>query len=256
MWASRWTGSARSMTGSGASGRLRSGAGRCSRLQGRAGVKVGLRFTITDGNAHHLPAMLDLCRDEGVDKFYLSHLVCGSRRQAPGEDTAHDHTRRAMDLLIDRAWGGGRRPGPFEVVTGNNDADAVYFLRWAEARFPPPSPICDHASGGMGRQFIGPRRRQYRPAGPASIPIPTGRITPWVRSRNGVFSKSGPGRPDPLPPCAPVRARSGRCGACAYQTGLRRQYPHPGAATDRRSMGGGPGLLSQRGGNRRRRCRS
>ncbi|MCB2142937.1 MAG: radical SAM protein, partial [Rhodobacteraceae bacterium] len=38
------------------------------------GVKVGLRFTITEDNAHTLPEMLDLCEGEGVDKFYLSHL--------------------------------------------------------------------------------------------------------------------------------------------------------------------------------------
>ena len=41
----------------------------------KRGVKVGLRFCLTEGTHHHLPDLLKLCDDEGVDKFYLSHLV-------------------------------------------------------------------------------------------------------------------------------------------------------------------------------------
>ena len=49
--------------------------------------------------------MLDLCESEGVDKFYLSHLVYAGRGDKHrGEDTATRRTRAAMDLLIDRAW--------------------------------------------------------------------------------------------------------------------------------------------------------
>ena len=56
----------------------------------RTGVKVGLRFTITEDNATMLPAMLDLCDAEGVDKFYLSHLVYAGRGDKHrGEDTEH-----------------------------------------------------------------------------------------------------------------------------------------------------------------------
>ena len=58
------------------------------------GVKVGLRFTITEDNAHQLPDMLDLCDQEGVDKFYLSHLVYAGRGDKHrGEDAAHARTR-------------------------------------------------------------------------------------------------------------------------------------------------------------------
>src|SRR5512142_2577073 len=41
------------------------------------GLKVGLRFTLTQDNAHDLPALLDLMESEGVAKFYLSHLNYG-----------------------------------------------------------------------------------------------------------------------------------------------------------------------------------
>ncbi|MGL4434923.1 MAG: radical SAM protein, partial [Giesbergeria sp.] len=43
------------------------------------GVKVGLRFTMTAMNAHDFPALLDLMRQEAVDKFYFSHLNYAGR---------------------------------------------------------------------------------------------------------------------------------------------------------------------------------
>jgi len=102
----------------------------------RRGVKVGLRFTLTEDNAEQLPDLLRLCDDEGVDKFYLSHLVYAGRgNKSRGEDADHVRTRSAMDLLIDRAQASHDGAPPLEIVTGNNDADAVYFLNWAAARF-------------------------------------------------------------------------------------------------------------------------
>ncbi|MDQ2091770.1 heme d1 biosynthesis radical SAM protein NirJ [Marimonas arenosa] len=99
-------------------------------------VKVGLRFTITGDNAHMLDDMLDLCDSEGVDKFYLSHLVYAGRGDKHrGDDAEHARTRHAMDTLIDRAWSAVAEGKPSEIVTGNNDADAVYFLNWVRRNF-------------------------------------------------------------------------------------------------------------------------
>ena len=41
------------------------------RFLGARGVKVGLRFTMTSMNAHDLPALLALMREEGAQKFYF-----------------------------------------------------------------------------------------------------------------------------------------------------------------------------------------
>jgi len=102
------------------------------------GIKVGLRFTLTRDNAAQLPDILRLCDDEGVDKFYLSHLVYAGRGDKNrGEDAVHDHTRAALDLLIERAWEAAANGGTLDIVTGNNDADAVYMLRWAARHFEP-----------------------------------------------------------------------------------------------------------------------
>jgi heme d1 biosynthesis radical SAM protein NirJ len=102
-----------------------------------AGVKVGIRFTLTQDNAHDLPALLDLVEREDIDKFYLSHLNYGGRGNINRKtDAVFQTTRRAMDLLLDTCWRGIEAGRPREFVTGNNDADGVWLLRWVEARFP------------------------------------------------------------------------------------------------------------------------
>jgi heme d1 biosynthesis radical SAM protein NirJ len=101
------------------------------------GIKVGLRFTLTERNAPELPAMLELLDAERIDKFYLSHLNYAGRGNVNRrEDAMLETTRRAMDLLFDACWRDLRRGVERDYVTGNNDADGAYLLLWARARFP------------------------------------------------------------------------------------------------------------------------
>jgi len=107
------------------------------RLCRDVGIKVGLRFTLTRDNARDLPELLDLLDDEGLDKFYLSHLnYAGRGNKNRGDDAHHQMTRAAMDLLFDTCWNhivGGHVK---EFVTGNNDADGAYLLQWVENNLP------------------------------------------------------------------------------------------------------------------------
>ena len=107
------------------------------RLCRERGIKVGLRYTMTQDNAHELADMLALMDAKDVDKFYLSHLnYAGRGNRNRKSDAAHRVTREAMDLLFETCWRdiqAGRRR---EFVTGNNDADGVYLLHWAARRFP------------------------------------------------------------------------------------------------------------------------
>ena len=107
------------------------------RLLRDRGVKVGVRFTMTSDNAQELPALLDLVETERFSKFYLSHLVYAGRgNKNRGDDATWAATRAAMDLLIDRGWDWARAGRDIEIVTGNNDADAVYLLKWAAWNVP------------------------------------------------------------------------------------------------------------------------
>jgi heme d1 biosynthesis radical SAM protein NirJ len=107
------------------------------RLCRERGLKVGLRFTLTRDNHADLPGLLDLMEQEGVDKFYLSHLNHGGRGYRNRKDDADFAiTRQAMDLLFETCLARLRAGKPAEFVTGNNDADGAYLLRWARERFP------------------------------------------------------------------------------------------------------------------------
>jgi heme d1 biosynthesis radical SAM protein NirJ len=101
------------------------------------GVKVGVRFTLTQDNAADLPGLLQLVEDEGIDKFYFSHLnYAGRGNRNRGHDAQFRVAREAMDLLFDTCYDYAKRGLHKEFVTGNNDADAVYLLHWVRARFP------------------------------------------------------------------------------------------------------------------------
>ncbi|MDP1657889.1 MAG: heme d1 biosynthesis radical SAM protein NirJ [Methylotenera sp.] len=101
------------------------------------GIKVGLRFTLTQDNAQDFPALLQLMDDNHIDKFYLSHLNYGGRGNKNRKDDAHfSMTRDAMDLLFETSYDWLKAGKDREFVTGNNDADAVYFLHWVAKNFP------------------------------------------------------------------------------------------------------------------------
>lgn len=183
------------------------------------GVKVGLRFTITEDNAAMLPDMLALCDSEGVDKFYLSHLVYAGRGDKHrGEDTEHRRTRHAMDLLIDRAWVAVAEDQPLEIVTGNNDADAVYFLNWVERNFDAAraAHVADHLrnwggnSSGLGVANIDPLGRVHPDTYWSDYTVGSVKDTPFSTLWTGA---------DPMLSTLRQRPRplKGRCGACAHR---------------------------------------
>jgi len=101
------------------------------------GVKVGMRFTVTQDNAAELPALLDLAEQEGIHKFYVSHLNYAGRGNVNRRhDAALRTSREAMDRVFERALGYARQGLAREIVTGNNDADGVYLLHWARKHVP------------------------------------------------------------------------------------------------------------------------
>ncbi|WP_193368799.1 heme d1 biosynthesis radical SAM protein NirJ [Pelagibius marinus] len=183
------------------------------------GVKVGLRFTLTEDNAAQLPELLDLTEAEGVDKFYLSHLVYAGRGDKHrGADASWRRSRDAMDLLLERAWAAAEAGDPLEIVTGNNDADAVYFLQWAARRFPAENITHLRAhlaawggnSSGVGVANIDPQGRVHPDTYWSDYTI--GNV------KEHKFSELWTGS-DPMLAQLRLRPRplKGRCGACAYR---------------------------------------
>jgi heme d1 biosynthesis radical SAM protein NirJ len=182
------------------------------------GLKVGLRFTLTMDNARELPALIQLAEDEGVHKFYLSHLNYAGRGNKNRMDDARlETTRRAMDLLFDTCWDYVRRGIDKEFVTGNNDADGVYLLLWAERRFPH---TVDHLRAKLAEW--GGNSSGVNIANIDNL----GEVHPdtmwWHYSLGNVrarpFSRIWTDVSDPIMAGLKARPRSlkGRCGACRY----------------------------------------
>ncbi|NLD68345.1 MAG: heme d1 biosynthesis radical SAM protein NirJ, partial [Limnobacter sp.] len=122
------------------------------RLCQQRGIKVGVRYTMTEHNAHDLPALLQLVEDEGIDKFYFSHLnYAGRGNKHRASDARHRTTREAMELLFETCLKLHRRGIEKEFVTGNNDADGVFMLHWVRRRFPDRA---EHIEGKL-RQWGG-----------------------------------------------------------------------------------------------------
>lgn len=182
------------------------------------GLKVGLRFTMTSDNADELPRLLDLMTQEGVDRFYLSHLnYAGRGNRNRADDAAHADTRWALELLFARCIEDLAAGRATEYVTGNNDADGVYFLNWVRRWFPEQA---DHVRAKLvewGGNSAG--------SGVANIDN-LGNVRPdtmWSHHRLGnvrerPFSSIWSNRSDPV--LARLRERprrvGGRCGECAH----------------------------------------
>jgi heme d1 biosynthesis radical SAM protein NirJ len=188
------------------------------RLCRDAGVKVGIRYTMTEDNAHDLPALLQLVEDEGIDKFYFSHLnYAGRGNKNRAEDARHRTTRRAMDLLFEAAWDYARRGIAKEVVTGNNDADGVYLLLWVRERFPALAAHVEARLVAWGGNASGVNVANIDNRGNVHPD------TMWWHHRLGnvrerSFSAISEDLSDPLMAGLKQRPRpvTGRCGACAH----------------------------------------
>jgi len=97
----------------------------------RAGIKVGLRFTINKRNAADIPDIFGLLRDENIPRVCFYHLVYAGRgAKLMNEDLDHESTRRVVDLIIDRTAQLHADGLAKEVLTVDNHADGPYlYLR-------------------------------------------------------------------------------------------------------------------------------
>lgn len=108
----------------------------------RAGVKVGLRFTMTRHNYGDVGGILDLIEAEGIPRVCFYHLVYTGRGSTLITEArmSHEETRRTVDLIMDRAKALHAAGRPVEVLTVDNHTDGPYLylrlLREDPARAP------------------------------------------------------------------------------------------------------------------------
>ena len=102
-----------------------------------AGIKTGVRFTISGINYTQLGDVLDLCIKEQIPRFCMYHLVYSGRGESLVAQDIDNPTRRQIaDLLIRRALEYNKKNYNFEILTVDNHADGVYIYNYIKKHDP------------------------------------------------------------------------------------------------------------------------
>jgi 12,18-didecarboxysiroheme deacetylase len=97
----------------------------------KAGIKVGLRFTINKSNAAEIPEIFKLIEEMDIPRVCFYHLVYAGRgSKLVEEDLSHEETKKSIDLIMDLTKQLHDKGKPKEVLTVDNHADGPYlYLR-------------------------------------------------------------------------------------------------------------------------------
>jgi radical SAM protein with 4Fe4S-binding SPASM domain len=95
----------------------------------KAGLKTGLRFTITKQNANKIPTVFDIAASAGIRRICFYHLVKAGRAKNLNTYTlTPQQTRLAVDTIIEKTKEFVQKKSVDEVLTVGNHADGPYLL--------------------------------------------------------------------------------------------------------------------------------
>ncbi len=120
------------------------------------GIKVGLRFTLTEKTRSSLPFIFKLAEDLEVPKVYISHLVYAGRgtKLSTPEKLAY---RSSVEFIIERAFSYVEEGRDIEVVTGNNETDAVLLYEKFREYYPEKAEVLYQTLKNWGGNQAGVR---------------------------------------------------------------------------------------------------
>lgn len=96
----------------------------------KAGIKVGLRFTINKHNSGEIPKIFDLVEEKDIPRICFYHLVYAGRgSEMIEEDLSLEDSRKAVDMIMDRTKRLHDMGRPTEVLTVDNHADGPYLYQ-------------------------------------------------------------------------------------------------------------------------------
>jgi radical SAM protein with 4Fe4S-binding SPASM domain len=106
---------------------------RCAKA---AGMRTGLRMTLTSRNVAQLPEMVEVAQSVAVDRMYISHLVYSGRGfKVSDEDLTREVARATLTRLFEIAERNLIAEAGTRITTGSNDSDGPFLLRWVEERY-------------------------------------------------------------------------------------------------------------------------
>ncbi|MFN8526524.1 MAG: radical SAM protein [Chloroflexota bacterium] len=101
-----------------------------------AGLRVGVRLTLTRHTVTHLDGLFDLIDREGIERACFYHLVpAGRGRMLQSDALGPDEVRSAVLRIFERAADYVERGATTEILTVDNHADGVLLYLWAQERY-------------------------------------------------------------------------------------------------------------------------
>jgi radical SAM protein with 4Fe4S-binding SPASM domain len=95
----------------------------------KAGLKTGLRFTITKQNADKIPVVFDIAAEANIRRICFYHLVKAGRAKSLNSWLlTPQQTRQAVDTIIEKTEEFVQKKLVDEVLTVGNHADGPYLL--------------------------------------------------------------------------------------------------------------------------------
>ncbi len=95
----------------------------------KAGIRTGLRFTMTRENIDRIETIFAIAAEAGIRRLCFYHLIRTGRAEQLGDQMpSSEQTRRAMDTLLRETDRLVEADGADEVLTVGNHADGPYLL--------------------------------------------------------------------------------------------------------------------------------
>jgi pseudo-rSAM protein/SPASM domain protein len=103
-----------------------------------AGLKTGLRYTVTESNLADLAGVVDLLHDVGLDRFCFYHLDYGGRGAGIRDvDLSPGQRRRAVRSVCDLTRAYHARGEEIETLLVGNYCDAGFLVEYAREELGP-----------------------------------------------------------------------------------------------------------------------
>ncbi|MEJ2647760.1 MAG: radical SAM protein [Sedimentisphaerales bacterium] len=125
-----------------------------------AGVRIGLRLTLTKRNVQDLESLFDFFEAENIERACFYHFVPSGRGESIAkEDLTHKQTRDAVDTILDKTKQYKQAGRKTDILTVDNHVDGVYlYLRLKEenpARAENVHKLLTWNGGGMYSSGVG-----------------------------------------------------------------------------------------------------
>lgn len=96
----------------------------------QAGIRIGLRLTLTKRNVEDLEKLFDFLEKEGIERACFYHLVPSGRGSAiAGDDLTHAQSRKAIEIILAKTRQFKEMGKKTDILTVDNHVDGIYLYR-------------------------------------------------------------------------------------------------------------------------------